>query len=541
MGATQADFAPDLVPDFVVELDGFRVANARADKIGLAGPMTKPRLVEKKLGTALFAVEGGALNPQLVRFHRFGEGFDLYFESGFAFRVPSISAPFLTWTEGSVGEGVAAAADKFHLVSFRDPQPPLLLSYMGEPTGLKVTGQPGQWVLRSSTPYKGWVRIIPPWQSTPRPTANAAGLGDLLRDLKLEIPRWTAPAPNLVEVRSYRSRDGLIGAWIFDRPLAVMSPSMARAFEPGAPRLLQIQSSIGQARSGGPRWAKTEELRIRFPNSRWYPGRALVTAIQPDLRPHPTDFRAIADLAFHQATSARSVNSREIALNMLNSFAQRFPEGFKLEAPATAPSLAAAYALLAQVVAPQGRSIWLDQVVWNVGPWSWTLPIEDEAELRRTTALCALALALSSEPALQLAGAMLDVGLRYREIDRAGGLDLVVLGEVRDAVFGSKEVLPANGLVTPFRLATLESLVAQVAEEQLVVPEVVLRADQEFRIATPLSVGPLVPGFREVDSGSPQSRLWMFRAEKDGTKVTSRFGPVPALPSGPVRYSELAR
>ena len=88
MGVGRADFAPDLVPDFVVELDGFRVANARADKIGLVAPMTKPRLVEKKLGTALFAVEGGALNPQLVRFHRFGEGFDLYFESGFAFLGP---------------------------------------------------------------------------------------------------------------------------------------------------------------------------------------------------------------------------------------------------------------------------------------------------------------------------------------------------------------------------------------------------------------------------------------------------------------------
>ncbi|MBS1705460.1 MAG: hypothetical protein JST40_06270 [Armatimonadetes bacterium] len=538
LGYAQASaFPPDIVPDCEVTPAGFRVRHPRADRVAFASEIKKLKLESRRQGTEIWACESGPFGPTKIRLHRFGEGFDLYFEKGFAFRSGALGSPFITWPDGSVGEDIPAAPSAYHLISYREDQPPLLLSYLGGPCGMKISGKPGQWVVRSSQAYRGWIRVLPPLGVEGRTTTSAHDLGVLIKDLEFDLQRWTVPAPNLQKIRASRTIYGLVGVWAFDRPYAIMPPALAATFNGETPRQLRIQCKVGQSRPGAVRWCKERELRVLFPDSQWWPGRAIVSEATAEPKIVWGEMPSVVNAAFSQMSSSRSELSRDLALQNINSFAVRIQGQPRLDDPRTPASLVAAYGLLAQVVSPQRRSDWLSTLADQVGAWSFAMPIPDETELRRAMAITSITLSLCADPVDQLKGAMLDVGLSMRE--RADPKNkLSPLGEVRNEIFGGA-ASPESIFGSSSRILTMQPVVGALSEDRLELLPIKLAPNQEVQVLLDSQAGTLLPTFRAIESVHPKAKLWLARnGEKAPISLRGMFAPVSKLPRTLPVYSE---
>lgn len=465
------------------------------------------------------------LSPTRLRRNAFADGFQLFFESGFAFRLTSLAAPYLTWSEGSTGHDVVAAPSKAVVISFRDGQPPILLSFPDSTTTMKVDGKPGNWVLRSGNQFSGWVRVILPTGLAERPTTDAASLGRLWLEVSPHLPRWTQPPARISRFSAERDHDGLTAHLEFDRAGATLPAawvSLVKAAE--GSRRVRVRGSIGVRSDTPDRWLKQTKLDVILPDARTTVGRALTADQAPTHRPTITEWQKVVDLAFASMLSTRTEVQREFSLNLLNAFAPRFT-------PAPNPQMAA-FTLLGQVVAPVRREPWLagaaDLVTWG----DWSLDQSNQTDLHRSTALYSLALGLSDVPERQFLGAMLDAELCESERSSA----FAVARDARDQLF-AKEAL-VGCFNSPFRILTMQSAGAHVKDSQLILDRVALGTGEEFAILLPKSVGPTRNGFIRLDDPQADASKWVGKAEKAPLTLEGRFGPIQGSLAAPMQYRE---
>jgi hypothetical protein len=173
-----------------IDKAGLSAKQDAADKLKFASPSKSWKPVAISASGETILLDKAAWSPQKVRFDLWAPGVSLYFPTGLRFLIGSTAAPYLTWSEGSVTNGVPTPTSKWLALSFRDNQPPIALGFPGDATALSITGKPGAWVVSSKYDYSGWVRVGCPMGTRPLSANSAAALGRLANIMEEQADLW---------------------------------------------------------------------------------------------------------------------------------------------------------------------------------------------------------------------------------------------------------------------------------------------------------------------------------------------------------------
>jgi len=275
--------APEMA-GFRVSARGIKALHPSADWLNLWVPLKLWKVLSISADEQTILTDGGPGRPSKIRLNLWDFGPLLYYPSGINFKVNSTSAPFLTWAEGSVGAGVPTPDSKWITISFRDSQPPIVLGFLENPGGLIVEGKPGDYTIRSNSPYRGWVRFGLPIGLRTQSASTAAGLGSLAEETAANFSLWQGPPVELLATSVTEDDASLICKWKFNRQR--FSIPLAFYFAPlggyparieSAHKRLQIQNEDGNFIRGD-----SETLQVRFPCKRVPVGRGVALA-RPDI------------------------------------------------------------------------------------------------------------------------------------------------------------------------------------------------------------------------------------------------------------------
>lgn len=240
-------------------------------------------------------------SPLRVLYETTSLGFSLEYRDGFRFSGSGVGAPFLTWSEGSVGAGVPTPPVRWVIVSWPTSQPPLLLCFdPGEATVAARSVENG-FVIETVRPFAGRVRVRTPMGTSNVATKGAADLGRLLQSARPFVSMHEVSAPRPRGFHVAREGKALVGTWVFDKPGAIIPKTIQAAAEVGA---LRIVSDVSKAdASAKPRLACAgSELKIKLFAVGVRPGSALLSspAVRENLPATIShlDGRSLAESAF---------------------------------------------------------------------------------------------------------------------------------------------------------------------------------------------------------------------------------------------------
>lgn len=515
------------VAGFELTSAGFRVTATLSDQFAFPNSISKAKLDSKRAGDEMWSFpDAKPLMPDLVRLHQFGEGFDLHFAEGFALKIGSMSAPYVSWADGSVGDNVLSPEADYHMLSFKDNQPAVLLTYPGAKTTAKVTGKPGQWVIRSGSKFKGWMRVVAPFGRRGWPAYDAATLGAQVDALKIEIGRWIRHAPRLVSTEAEQTAAGLQVTWKFDQPDPILMPTLDISQKPGAKRRVILLTKAIRTRIDLPMRVVGNTLRATFPEVKHFPGRAMCNSPVEKTRTNALDTDDVLKLALANLLSSRSVDTRQDGFRVLNLSAQRMPSSGPVLKPGSDDSAwTAANCLLAQVVAPQARGEWAGALVTAVDPFQHAYLTAEGKLDSRAMAIASLALVCSPDPLRQAYGALLDLALSQDESDATS------MKNLRDQAFGTTTTLgPFN---VPYRQITGQPIVYTFRDGVLTSSVVEVTMPEQVVVSLPSSVGSLNNFFRKADLPPAERTLWVVKSENQTTiRGSGLFGPVAGVCGG---------
>ena len=368
--------------------------------------------------------------PAKVNCSLYNPGVRIYFNSGFAFKLDSAKSPYLSWAEGSVGDGVPTPTLKWAIVSFQDDQPPVLLIFEASPgTGLSIQGKAGDWVLAPDKPYVGWIHVCLPIGTKPFRTDSASTLGVLTQRFTREQDFWLAPPAHLVDRKIDSDALSVTCTWKFDRSGVVIPAPGTFAQLGGYPLGLPSRSrAIAAVDENGPLLITDQnELIMRFPVRRVPTGRFLAEGkalSSPPASVSPIDIPSVMDLGMENLTGTCDEATRKLGEDTLSSYldqANYFTEpstGQQLpfDSSGHGIDLAAAHSFLMQALtttrqATSEANSLLTSVLWRTDWLTWNVWVQDDAIARRAAALAALAGALCPEPERRLQAGMLQAGL----------------------------------------------------------------------------------------------------------------------------------
>ncbi len=514
---------PD-VPGFDITDEGVRARFPAADRLYFREKLPVLKVQEVSERAALYGGVRRAANPQKLRVNLRSPGFELYFPLGIEFRTTALSAPYLSWAEGSVGADVPTPPVKWLLVSFRDRQPPVLLVFRDGPAALKVTGSAGDWRIRTTAHYDGWARMCLPMGVRPLLATTAGGLGEAVSTVTTHEKFWTQSPPEMTSATVRADDESVTAVWTFAAPGAVVPFPVLLAKAGGYPiQLLSEVKVTDAATEDGPVvYATSRKLAVRFPIRRVATGRAVaIGELEGSLigTASPFDAPSVAELALENLLAGRDPLAEETAQSALRDYlaqaaytaepftAQKLPydaEGRGIDA-------AAAQALLMQALSlgkgseTEPNSLFTS-VAWRRDWLTWRLWAPEPSRVRQAGAYAAVAGALSPEPAARLEAAMLEAGLAaeralqaYRrkwEMPPLGALPEPLV-ELRAALFSPAG--PADGagfakaLLSPLRTLSPYAVTARSTPKGVVVRWVYAKDGPRtlaFSTAAPLKAQP---------------------------------------------------
>ncbi|MEZ0327799.1 MAG: hypothetical protein ACAH95_18035 [Fimbriimonas sp.] len=417
------------LPGLSIDKEGFSAKQPAADKLRFitVSKTWKPVSISPTGSTVI--LDKAAWCPQKIRFDLFAPGVSMYFPMGMRLRVGSTAAPYLTWTEGSVTNGVPTPPSSWLALSFRDNQPAFAFGFPGGPAALDIKGKPGAWVVSTALDFSGWVRLGLPLGTKPNSANSAAALGGLSKVMKEQEALWSSMPPALTKLDVESDLASVQGTWHFDHPGAVIPVGAQFAQLGGYPIKILSESEATQisTEEGPVRIAKGTEISLRFPMRRVPAGRCLALGASlpyPIGTVSPQDINGVAELALESLTGGRDVLTRKAAEDTLAEFlaqseyTQERWTGQKLpfDSAGNDLDLTAAHALLMQAIATTAKpnseaNSLLTSVSW-IQDWSTWLPaVKDADKARRAAALAAIAGTLCPEANRRLTAAMFQAGL----------------------------------------------------------------------------------------------------------------------------------
>lgn len=416
-------------PGFVVNSEGFRSSSQGSDTFRFRVELPRFRVTEVSERAAVYVGPRLAGCPERFRVNLRSPGFEMYLPLGLDLRLSSLQAPLLSWSEGSVAEGVPTPHAHWIMVTFRDRQPPVLFVFHGRPAALVVTGSPGNWRLRTAEHYEGWVRVCLPRGHRDERIADVTALGELVQEVLDHEAFWTSPTPQLTGIDLRVDDTGVTAVWNFDRVGALLSPSAVLAKAGGYP--LSILTGVTETRADledGPTvFSREQRIVMRFPQRRLPAGRALTLGVPRELPPSEvthTDIGGLSVMALSNLGSWSERPMRARTQSVLDLFLQTTPVVLEPHTAQRLPygvggegiDLAAAHALLMQSgLLARGEEAspnsLFTSAVWRMDALTWRLWVGDEAAARRAGALLALAGSMSSDPEKRWLAAKLQAGL----------------------------------------------------------------------------------------------------------------------------------
>ncbi len=414
-------------PGFTLSNEGFRVRESSGDFLAFRSPILEPKVQAINDRRFIVTAKSQRFSPNALSVNLLSPGFELTFPDDFELKVSALSSPILSWPGGSVNAGNPTAESRWILLSFQDPQPPLLLVF-DKPIQMQIFGRSGDWQLQTTQPYRGKVRVCLPIGQR-RIGAQVSQIGEAVQQVLAWETQLTAPAPNLVRQEVRQEGNHLIATWTFDRPHAVVPVSLLWARLGGYPLELRtgVRESGATLVEGPIAYATESRLIVRFPLLPLFPGRPL--ALGENSFAHLAnasafDLPSVVELALSNFSPHRdslTVRSTESTLNefRLNRTSQK-ELWTQMEvlygASGEGVDLLAAHALLWQsALTTDGKAsrdnAFLSQVLRWRDAFTWRLMIPDHTTRRRATALAALACVFSPELERKLTGCLLEASL----------------------------------------------------------------------------------------------------------------------------------
>ncbi|MCC7433289.1 MAG: hypothetical protein IT363_01290 [Methanoregulaceae archaeon] len=423
--------SPWVIPGINLDKHGFRVDHAAADRFAFPVPLKQWKPLATTETSQTMATGEFAGSPSKLRHDLLAPGVSMYFPQGFRFRLTSTTAPFLTWPEGSLDANTEYATPPapWVVVSFRDRQPPLLLVFLGDPAGVRLTGKTGEWWITSDASWAGWVRVLAPLGERPFPTLGAADLGRLSQAIQPILPVATQPAASITGFKVTEEGPSLVAEWTFDQPHVVL-PTPAYLAPIGGYGL-NIGSKTQMLQAPTPHGATliTDEPRLvlRAIARRVPTGRALALgAAQEDALSTASylDVPSVTELALANLSAHTERAVRELAEQTVGEFLTETPytpepttqQKLPFDASGKGLDLTASHALLFQTTLSTVRATsepnsLLTSILLRRDWLTWRLWCEDNDRRRRAMALASLAAAISPEPERRWEGVMLHAGL----------------------------------------------------------------------------------------------------------------------------------
>jgi len=408
---------------------GFSANDPAAQKIKFGSSIRDWKGVTGSELEHVVSLTSGSGSPSKIGFNLLSLGASMYFPTGMDLQIGSVGAPYLSWEQGTVSDGIPTPKSPWLLLSFKDRQPPIIIGFLDNPASLQISGTPGNWHIRSAKDYKGWVRVGLPIGLESRLANTPGALGKLAVAAENVSRFFTERSPKLLHTKLEADLHSVTATWEFDHSGAVV-PEPAVLANLGNYRL-SIKTPIRKLpiwTEDGPVSVVTgNELIIRFPIKRIPSGRAVgvgIEPIDPIATVSPIDIPSVVELALDSLVSERDTLTRKSALEASNEFIGQ--ANFSLEpwtqqqlpydAYGHGLDLAAAHALLTQASTAASRSTseansMLTSVTWRLDWRSWRAWTSDVNIAQRTGALAAVAGALCPEPERRLAAAMFQAGL----------------------------------------------------------------------------------------------------------------------------------
>lgn len=353
----------------------------------------------------------------------------MYYQGPLILTIKSEKAPYLSYSGGTVDVNLPTLDTQWILVSFRTPQPPVLIALRGEACGFTVSGKAGNWQLKSNRPLAQWVRVCLPFGTTEFATSNVRELGQMTNAFEVELPYWEAQPPRLITTEIADDPNGVTVRYIFDKPGAVVPKPLVYAPLGGYP--LEVQSQIEKLAAvdeSGPLWVSSEStLVFRLPVRRVQVGRFLAlgeSTTSPVATVASHDYVSVASLAMECLMADRDSATQKLADDTIERYLTDTPsvaepwtlQQFPFAANGQGIDLAAAHALLAQSSAnarsaTKGANALVTGLAWRRDWLTWQIWTSDRKARRRAEALAAVACALSPDTDRRMDAAMLQAGL----------------------------------------------------------------------------------------------------------------------------------
>ncbi len=484
-------------------------------------------------------------------------------------------SPLLSWKQGTVNAGIPTAASPWCLVSFQSQQPPVLLTF-DDDVQLELSGQAGDWTLRTRAAYSGWVRVSLPLGQK-KIGADAHALGEAVQYVEKFIPYAETGSPELKGLTIKSDDISLTAIWTFDKPGAVVPPALILARYGGYP--VQIRSGLTESSADlheGPTvFAAQSKLIAVFPLTRIPAGRAfLVGGRAVELPQHVSgfDIPSIAELALSNMAASRRAETIQMIVGAQDEFLHSIKS---VKEPWTAQNLpfneggqgldlVAAHAFLLQSGltgegADSSHNFWLSSLLRRRDWSTCGLLAQDPVQARRASVLTALACALCPEPERRLSAVLLEAGIASdsvlklysarRKFPLPRGSSVNPLASVRRGIF-REDPQPASSsfvesLTGEFRLlSSVPVAVEKTTDGYLLKWEQATKSQSTFSLSCgfPLEI----EAGENLDRVVPTGQLGLlglkFEAKAPGAcsvlvKFPSWAPPIPKAVVSP-RYSE---
>lgn len=418
------------VPGMLVDQSGFAAKPAGSSRFAFAAPakLWHPSSVSDVEEVVDLGDQPGC--PSKLDCNLYSPGFRIYCPSGISLTVDCAQNPFISWSDGSVGDGVPTPSLKWAIVSFQENQPPVLLVFEADQgVSLSLKGKSGAWQLFTDKPYVGWVKVCLPNGAKGFQTDSAATLGVLTQRFLKESSFWLAPPAHLLDRKVDSDLLSVTCTWKFDRPNVILPAPATFAQLGGYPISVPTRTRQIQAvdEDGPLVVTDQEELTIRFPIRRIPTGRFLAEG-RPESSPpatvSPIDIPSVVDLGMENLTGTCDEATRKLGEQTLaayfdqaNYFAEPITgQQMPFDSKGYGLDLAAAHAFLMQALtttrqATSEANSLLTSLMWRSDWLTWRIWVPNDEIGRRAEALAALAGALCPEPERRLQAAMMQAGL----------------------------------------------------------------------------------------------------------------------------------
>ena len=325
-------------------------------------------------------------------------------------------------------DGIPTPKSDWICLSFQDQQPPIVMGFPEDTTNLQITGDLGNWSIRSPKEFKGWVRFALPMGTEPYRSTTAQGLGKLSVRCNKEETLWYAPIEDVPDPTLEDDADGVVATWTLPRKRTVVPNSFYLSPLGGYPCRIQTETAAyGSSTEEGPIiLTRGPSLVVRFPIRRIPSGRGLSIG-----EPIPQTYASaswknplgLVNLALANTLSGRNRETSQRARDLLGSYYENsVPEtepntkqNVFYKADGTGMLQAAVHSLLGQSVktgevVTMGEDPQFVSLFWRLDPYTGSLGINRD-DANRVAAIAAIAGSFSSDSKMRYRSAMFQASI----------------------------------------------------------------------------------------------------------------------------------